>query len=80
MSKVISVRLPNDLVRKTDRIADEMARPRSYVIQRALECYFDDYVDLQVALDRQSDPSDPIVSGKELRKRLGLVKTTGIPH
>jgi len=37
-----------------------------------LEFYIDDYADLQVALDRLHDKTDPVVSGKELRKSLGL--------
>jgi len=32
----------------------------------------EDYADLQVALDRLRDQTDPVVSGKELRKSLDL--------
>jgi RHH-type transcriptional regulator, rel operon repressor / antitoxin RelB len=72
MSTAISVRLPNELAEQLDGIAGETERPRSYIIQKALESYLEDYADLQIALDRLRDKSDPIVSGKELRKKLGL--------
>lgn len=72
MNTAISVRLPKELTERLDNIAKETERPRSYIIQKALESYIDDYADLQVALDRLHDRTDPIVSGKELRKSLGL--------
>jgi len=72
MNTAISVRLSKELAKQLDSIAKETERPRSYIIQKALESYIDDYADLQVALDRLHDKTDPIVSGKELRKSLGL--------
>lgn len=72
MSTAISVRLPKELSDQLDSIAKETERPRSYIIQKALESYIDDYADLQVALDRLHDKTDPIVSSKELRKSVGL--------
>jgi RHH-type transcriptional regulator, rel operon repressor / antitoxin RelB len=72
MTTAISVRLPKDLADRLDGVAKETERPRSYIIQKALESYIDDYADLQVALDRLHDKTDPVVSGKELRKSLGI--------
>ena len=72
MTTAISVRLPKELADKLDSIAKETERPRSYIIQKALESYIDDYADLQIALDRLHDKTDPIISGKELRKSLNL--------
>jgi len=72
MNTAISVRLPKELADQLDSIAKETERSRSYIIQKALESYMDDYADLQVALDRLHDKTDPTVSGKELRKSLGL--------
>ncbi|MEW6264018.1 MAG: ribbon-helix-helix domain-containing protein [Thermodesulfobacteriota bacterium] len=72
VSTAISVRLPRELVEQLDSIARETERPRSFIIQKALESYIVDFVDLQVALDRLHDKTDPIVSGKEMRKSLGL--------
>ncbi|MDH7513437.1 MAG: ribbon-helix-helix domain-containing protein [Clostridiales bacterium] len=72
MNTAISVRLAKELADQLDSIAKETERSRSYIIQKALEFYIDDYADLQVALDRLHDKTDPVISGKELRKSLGL--------
>lgn len=72
MLKSISARLPKELADRLDDIARETERPRSYIIQKALEYYLEELADLQVALDRLYDKADPVVSGKELRKSLGL--------
>ena len=72
MNTAFSVRLPKDLAEHLNSIAKETDRPRSYIIQKALESYINDYADLQVALDRLHDTADPVISGKELRKSLGL--------
>jgi len=72
MNTAISIRLPKALADQIDIIAKETERPRSYIIQKALESYIEDYADLQVALDRLHDKTDPVISGKELRKTLGL--------
>jgi len=72
MNTAISVRLPKALADQLDGIARETERPRSFIIQKALESYIEDFADLQIALDRLHDKSDPIISGKELRESLGL--------
>jgi RHH-type rel operon transcriptional repressor/antitoxin RelB len=72
MNTAISVRIPKELAEQLNNIAKETERPRSYIVQKALESYINDYADLQVALDRLHDKTDPVVSGKELRKSLGL--------
>jgi len=72
MSTAISVRLPKNLADQLDSIAKETERPRSFIIQKALESYIEDFSDLQIALDRFHDKSDAMISGKELRESLGL--------
>ncbi len=72
MSIKLSVRLPKILAEQLDSIAEEAEKPRSYIIQKALESYIEDYADLQIALDRLHDKTDPIVPGKELRKSFDL--------
>lgn len=72
MNTAISVRLPQALADRLDNITKETERPRSYIIQKALELYIEDYADLQIALDRLHDTADPVISGKEMRKSLGL--------
>ena len=72
MNTAISVRLPKELADQLDGIAKETERPRSFIIQKALESYIEDFADLQIALDRLHDRNDSVVSGKDLRKSLGL--------
>jgi RHH-type rel operon transcriptional repressor/antitoxin RelB len=72
MNTAISVRLPKNLAIQLDNIAKETERPRSFIIQKALESYIEDFADLQIALDRLRDKGDGVISAKEMRKSLGL--------
>jgi len=72
MSVAISIRLPDVLAKQLEGIAKETDRPRSYILQKALETYLEDYADLQIALDRLRDKADPIITSEEMRKALGL--------
>jgi RHH-type rel operon transcriptional repressor/antitoxin RelB len=72
MNTAISVRLPKNLAIQLDNIAKETERPRSFIIQKALESYIEDFADLQIALDRLRDKGDEVISAKEMRKSLGL--------
>jgi RHH-type rel operon transcriptional repressor/antitoxin RelB len=72
MSTAVSIRLPKDLAKRLDGIAKETERPRSFIIQKAIEAYIEDIADLQIALDRLHDTSDAVISSKEMRKSLGL--------
>ncbi len=72
MNTAISVRLPKEITDRLDDVAKAAERPRSFIIQKALEAYLEDYADLQIALDRLRDQSDPLISGEELRKSLGV--------
>ena len=72
MSRAISIRIPDELAEQLEGVAKETDRPRSYIIQKALESYLEDFADLQIALDRLRDKSDPLVTSAEMRKSLGL--------
>lgn len=72
MSIAISIRLPDELAKQLKEVAKETDRPRSYIIQKALESYLEDIADLQIALDRLRDKSDSLVTSAEMRKSLGL--------
>ena len=68
----VSVRIPDPLAKKLAGVARDAERPKSFIIQKAIESYLDDYADLQIALDRLRDSSDAVVSSKDIRKSLGL--------
>ncbi len=72
MSTAISVRLPDVVAKELGRVAKETERSRSFVVQKAVETYLEDFADLQVALDRLRDTSDEVVSNDDMRASLGL--------
>ena len=72
MSTSVTVRLPDNLAHQLNDIARETERSKAFHIQKAIEIYMEDYVDLQVAFDRFHDQTDPNVSSKEMRKSLGI--------
>ena len=71
MNTAISVRLPKNLASQLDSIAKETERPRSFIIQKALESYIEDLRSPD-RLGRLHDKSDEVISAKEMRKSLGL--------
>lgn len=70
MSTSISVRLLDDTAKALDDLARATDRPKSYLIQKALDAYLAEYADYQVALDRLRDKDDKVISASEMRKRL----------
>jgi len=71
MAVSVSLRLPEETAKALDELARATDRPRTYLILKALDAYLVDYADYQVALDRLRDKDDPVISGAELRRRLG---------
>jgi predicted DNA-binding protein len=51
-------------------LARVMDRPKSQLINKALEEYLEDYEDYLVAAGRLNDKNDTIISEKEMRKKL----------
>ena len=72
MSHAISVRLPEEVTKALEQVAHTIDRPETYLIRKAIETYLAEYADYQIALDRLRDTKDPILSGAELKKQLGL--------
>lgn len=72
MSASISIRIRDDLAEKLAEISKETERPKSFHIQKAIEAYLEEQADLQIALDRLHDTSDPIVDMQDMRENLGL--------
>ena len=72
MSIAISVRIPDKLVHDLDEVANTTERSRSFLIKKALEAYLGEQADLQVALDRLHDTSDPTISIGDMRKELNV--------
>jgi RHH-type transcriptional regulator, rel operon repressor / antitoxin RelB len=66
----VSARLTDDLVKGIDEAAKRMHRSRADVIRLAIEYYLDDVEDLRVAVERLSDPGDPILDWDEVKREL----------
>ncbi len=72
MSVPVSIRLPERLAAELDEVAASAERSRSFVVQKAIEAYLAEQADLQIALDRLKDPTDPVISVAAMRDELGL--------
>jgi len=70
MSTSVSVRISDDLSKRLDELAKETERSKSFLIHKALEAYLEERADLQIALDRLNDATDPIISLEDMRKEL----------
>jgi len=70
MSVPFSVRLPDKEAKALEALADATDRSKSYLVQKAVECYLAEHADYTIALDRLRDRDDPVISGAELRRRL----------
>lgn len=72
MSTAVSIRLPNELIKRLDGVAEDTERSRSFIVQKALETYLAEYADLQIALDRLHDTADELVTPDQIRESLGV--------
>jgi len=72
MSMALSIRIPEKWVKQLDHLADLTERSRTFLMQKALQIFLEDYADLQIALDRLRDKNDAVLSSREMRKTLGL--------
>ena len=70
MNTSLSVRISEPLARELDEVAKSTERSRSFHIQQALKSYLKEQADLQIALDRLQDSTDPVVSLKDMKKSL----------
>ena len=66
MSEPVSVRLPEDMAKRLDRLAKSLDRPKTYIVTKALGEYLEEYEDYLVAVHRLNDKNDRVVTEKEL--------------
>jgi len=72
MTKLKAFRLPEELVDRLSSLAKTTNRSETFYVSSAIAHYLEDYADAQIAKDRFNDPKSKIISGAELRKRLGV--------
>ncbi|HMZ32050.1 MAG TPA: ribbon-helix-helix protein, CopG family [Methanoregulaceae archaeon] len=72
MTRVITIRIPDDRDAALEQHAQEVDRNKSYIIRKAAELSLQEYADYLIALERLRDKDDLIISADEMRKRLGI--------
>jgi RHH-type transcriptional regulator, rel operon repressor / antitoxin RelB len=72
MNTLISLRLPENILKPLDKLSENSERPRTYLIKKALENYLEEYEDYEIAMHRLHDKKDEIISPASLRRRLGI--------
>jgi predicted transcriptional regulator len=65
-----SIDLADDTATALREIAEETEETPDTLIRRAVEELVADYIDGRIAMQRLADPSDPMISSEELRRRL----------
>lgn len=66
----ISARLPETVVAALDAAAARLRRSRAEVIRQAIERYLEDFDDLNLAVERLRDPTDPVLDWERVRREL----------
>ena len=72
MNILKAFRLDESLVGKLTKLAKGTHRAEKFYVEEALRHYFTEYEDAQIAKDRFNDPKSKVISGQEMRKRLGV--------
>lgn len=72
MTILKAFRLPAQLANRLSLLAKATHRSEKFYVAEALTHYLEDYADAQIAKDRFNDPKSKIISGAELRKKLGI--------
>ena len=68
----ISVRVSDRLRKKLGEVSKRTDKPVAFHVKRAIASYLEEQEDLKVARLRMKDNGDPIISGNEMRKLLGV--------
>lgn len=72
MTVLKAFRLPEQLASRLSKLAKETQRSEKFYVTEALQRYFEDYADAQIAKDRFNDPNFKVISDTEMRERLGV--------
>jgi RHH-type rel operon transcriptional repressor/antitoxin RelB len=69
---VQTVRLPDEIARRLERLAEATKRSKSSFIVEALQNYLDERDDLETALARVREPQAEYLDHDEVKRALGL--------
>jgi RHH-type rel operon transcriptional repressor/antitoxin RelB len=72
---MLSIRLPEEMETRINRLAESTQRSKSFFVKEALENYLDDMEDYYDVLKRQNDPTRNLITLKELENALDVHST-----
>lgn len=72
MSKVLNVRIEDDLSARLDNLAEKTKRSKSFYIKEILNKHLSEFEDAYLALDRLNDRNAKYYSTEDLEKILDL--------
>jgi RHH-type rel operon transcriptional repressor/antitoxin RelB len=72
MSKILNVRLTDDISSRLDNLAEKTKRPKSFYVKEILDQYLSEYEDAYLALDRLNDRNAKYHSTEDVKKILDL--------
>jgi RHH-type rel operon transcriptional repressor/antitoxin RelB len=72
MSKVLNIRLPEEMSTRLDVLAEKTKRPKSFYIREILIRHLPEYEDSYLALDRLNDRNAKYYSTEDMEKILDL--------
>jgi len=72
MSKILNVRLTDEMSSRLDLLAEKTKRPKSFYIKKILTQHLSEYEDAYLALDRLNDRNAKYYSTEDMEKILDL--------
>ena len=69
---MLSIRLPEEMEARINRLAESTQRSKSFFVKEALTNYLDDMEDYYDVLKRQNDSTRNLISLEELENALDL--------
>jgi predicted DNA-binding protein len=70
MKKNISLSLDEELIDRINNVCKVSERTKSWFVKKAIENYFDEIEDAEIALQRFSDSKSEYISEKQLKESL----------
>ncbi len=72
MTVLKAYRLEKKLVDRLSLMAKETRRSEKFFVEAALERYFEEYADAEIAKERFNDPQAKILTSRQMRERVGV--------
>lgn len=66
---IIPLRIEGEIEKQLGRIANELKRPKSYIIREAIKEYIEDTVDYEISIARMKDKNDEILTSSEFKAK-----------